>query len=85
MGYLWHNPIMRTMLTIDDDLLAEVKRLAKAKSDSVGHVLSDLARRGLQVISTTDSPHGEIFPVFFVPSDAHPITLDDVRKLDDGV
>jgi hypothetical protein len=38
---------MRTTLDIDDDILAEAERLAKARNMSVGRVISDLARSGL--------------------------------------
>jgi hypothetical protein len=76
----WHTLYVRTTLTIDDDLLAAAKSLARANSESVGRVLSDLARRGLRVTSQVDIQHEGIFPVFSVPIDAHPITLEDVRR-----
>jgi hypothetical protein len=77
--------MMRTTLTIDDDLLAAAKTLARAKSESVGRVLSDLARRGLSGDSRAPKRRTEGFPVFPVPRGAHPITLDDVYKLEDEV
>ncbi len=39
---------MRTTLTLDDDVLKEAARRAKALKTSLGKVVSDLARRGLQ-------------------------------------
>ena len=39
---------MRTTLTIDDDILRIARTLAVESSQSVGSVLSKLARRGLQ-------------------------------------
>jgi hypothetical protein len=75
---------MRTTLTIDDDLLAVAKVLARDRSESVGKALSDLARRGLRATPRVQTESGESdFPVFAVPRDAHPITLDDVRKAED--
>lgn len=75
---------MRTTLTIDDDLLAAAKRLAEAKSESLGKAISDLARRGLNASpELCKNDKASNFPVFSVPSGAHPITLEDVRKAED--
>ena len=74
---------MRTTLTIDDDLLAAAKSLARAKSEPVGRVLSDLARRGLSATPRVGRKRGKGFPVFRVPPGVPPTTLDDVRKLED--
>ena len=72
---------MRTTLTIDDDLLAAARSLARAKSESIGKALSDLARRGLNATPRVRRRSG--FPVFSVPKGAHPITLEDVRRAED--
>lgn len=72
---------MRTTLTIDDDLLAAAKTLARAKSVSVGTVLCDLARLGLK--TRTETCQRGNFPVFPVSFDARPITLEDVKKLEE--
>ena len=74
---------MRTTLTIDDDLLAAARSLAHTKSESVGRVLSDLARRGLSATPRVGKRGEGIFPVFHVPPGANPITLEDIKKLDD--
>jgi hypothetical protein len=76
---------MRTTLTIDDDLLAAAKALARARSETLGKIISDLARRGLNATPRAKADRKNAFPVFSVPSGAHPITLDDVRKLEDEV
>ena len=77
---------MRTTLTIDDDLLAAARSLAEAKSESLGEAISELARRGLdatpELRNSKDRPASS-FPVFSVPSGAHPITLEDVQKAED--
>jgi hypothetical protein len=39
---------MRTTLDIDEDVLRTSKALARARGESVGRVISDLARRGLE-------------------------------------
>jgi Bacterial antitoxin of type II TA system, VapB len=38
---------MRTTLELDDDLVSEAKRLARQQGVSLGHVISDLARKSL--------------------------------------
>ena len=77
---------MRTTLTIDDDLLAAARSLARAKSESIGKALSELARRGLNATPRVARSHrGPGFPVFSVSRDAHPITLEDVRKAEDDM
>jgi len=40
---------MRTTLEIDDDILAAAKELALRESKTAGKIISDLARRGIQV------------------------------------
>ncbi|MDY0312682.1 MAG: hypothetical protein RBR20_11210 [Desulfobacterales bacterium] len=72
---------MRTTLSIDDDLLAAAKALAQARSVSVGTIVSALMRKGLQ--SKLDMERKSGLPVFKVGLDARPITLEDVKKLED--
>jgi hypothetical protein len=75
---------MRTTLTIDDDLLAAARSLARAKSQTLGGALSELARRGLAGTPRVRAARrGAGFPVFSIPRNAHPITIDDVRKGED--
>lgn len=75
---------MRTTLTIDDDLIAAARSLAHARSESIGKVLSDLARRGLNATPRVRrNPPSSGFPVFSVPEGAHAITLEDVRRAED--
>jgi hypothetical protein len=72
---------MRTTITIDDDLLVAAKTLARSQSVSVGRVISDLARKGMQ--SPVRTRKKGDFPVFAVSSASRPITLEDVKKLED--
>ena len=39
---------MRTTLELDDDLVAEAKRLAREQGTTMGQVISDLARQSLK-------------------------------------
>ncbi len=72
---------MRTTLSIDDDLLAAAKAMAQARSVSVGMIVSELMRKGLQARSTMVRKSG--LPFFQVGPDAGPTTLEDVKKLED--
>jgi hypothetical protein len=73
---------MRTTLDIDPDVLAAAREIAAALSQSIGQVISALARKGLEPRpSTATRPGG--FPVFEVRPGARPLTLEDVRKDED--
>lgn len=74
---------MRTTLTIDDDLFAVAKHLAREKSESVGKALSDLARLGLSSTTRSSGKSAGGFPTFVVPKGARPITLEDVKRVED--
>jgi hypothetical protein len=73
---------MRTTLTIDDDLLEAARKLAQARSQSVGRVVSDLARQGLAAKIACYVESGGL-PVFAVAEDSPPITLEDVKRDED--
>jgi len=68
-------------LKIDDDVLRLAKTLAEERSTSIGAVISELARKGLDRDSISTEESG--FPVFRVPRDARPITLEDVKRSED--
>lgn len=74
--------VSRTTLEIDDDVLAAARTLARESKESIGRVISELARRGMRPQTSYDEDHG--FPVFEVRAGAALITPDDVRRaLDD--
>ena len=73
---------MRTTLDIDPDVLAAARQIAATLSQSIGQVISELARRGLEPRpSITTRPGG--FPVFKVNPGARPLTLEDVLRSED--
>lgn len=75
---------MRTTLTIDDDVLPAVKSLAAARGVSLGRAASELIRTGLRKDRQTYPEVCEdSFPVFHVSENALPITLEDVKRLED--
>lgn len=72
---------MRTTLNIDDDLLKAAKSIAAARSKAVGAIISELAWKGLRASARTRRKSG--LPTFRLPADAHPITLEDVKRMED--
>jgi len=72
---------MRTTLTLDDDVLRAARSLAGAQGISLGEAVSELARRGLVPSPSKVQEAG--LPVFPVPPDARPVTLEDVKRLED--
>ena len=75
------NEAVRTTLSLDAEVLAAARRIAEARSQSIGQVISELARRGLEGRARVTTRKG--FPVFRVPKGAAPISLDDVKRDED--
>lgn len=71
---------MRTTVNIDDELLFTLKSMARSKSMSLGRVLSELIKKGLQQGYSFKTKNS--FPTFSVPQDAQVITPEHV-KLDE--
>ncbi len=69
---------MRTTVSIDDDVLEAARKLAVARGQSLGKVVSDLMRSGLAV--RRDYPG---FPTFQAREDGPPIALEDVKRDED--
>ena len=73
---------MRTTLQVDDDVLQAAKALSRSQRRSLGKVISELARRGLQPSGKRSARPG--FPVVLVAPDAAPVTDADIKAaLDD--
>lgn len=78
---------MRTTLTLDDDVLAAARVLAREQQQSIGAVISDLARRAL----TTSAEAGNAtahdqrngLPLLPRRTGARPVDLDLVNSLRD--
>ena len=79
---------MRTTVRIDDDVLNAAKSIAASQDRTLGEVLSELARRGLeprQPRRTGVAGATGVIPVFDVDMHAPPLTPEMVREaLDDG-
>jgi len=74
---------VRTTLSIDPEVLSAAKAIASARSISLGEVISELARRGLEARSKIGSRQG--FPVFEVAANTPPLTPEQVRRDEDDV
>ena len=72
---------MRTTVTIEADVFIAARKLAEARSESIGKVVSELMRRGLA--AQTPVTIGSGFPVFKVPRGAAALTLADVKRDED--
>jgi hypothetical protein len=72
---------VRTTVTVDDDVYEAAMALSKASGQTLGVVLSQLARRGLRVQSDFATKSG--LPVFAVPANAPLIPSSRARQLED--
>lgn len=75
---------MRTTLAIDDDILAAAKHLADREHKSIGVVISELARQGLNKKDARASkPVRNGVPLLAVGASGSPVTLELVNQLRD--
>ena len=73
---------MRTTIDMDSDILQVAKHLAEEHRQSLGRVLSDLARRGLQTqCSVQTSPAIGRIPVLPRKTNAKPVTSQVIKEL----
>lgn len=71
---------MRTTLDLDEDILRAAKDLAEERSQSLGSVLSELARKGLQpAVLALDVRNG--IPLLPRKPGARPVTSQMVKDL----
>ena len=75
-----HHLLVRTTLTLDDDILELAARQAKLRGVSLGKAVSDLLRRGLN--ASTPARHKDGLVVFHLPEDSPEVTTDDVRRIE---
>jgi len=73
---------MRTTVKIDDDVLDAARSIAASRGRTLGEVLSELARRGLQ---PREPRRSSLVPTFDVDRNAPRLTPEMVREaLDDS-
>jgi hypothetical protein len=71
---------MRTMLAIDDDVLAAAKKLAVMERKSVGEIISLLARHAMRSTETSLKTRNGVPPLEVSP-EAPRVTSELVRQL----
>jgi Arc/MetJ family transcription regulator len=72
---------MRTTLSLDDDVVQQIKTYAKNRDVSIGKAVSDLVRRGLRAPLRTRIVNG--FHIVELPPDSPTVTSQDVKRLQD--
>lgn len=72
---------MRTTLAIDDDVLAAAKAIARQRNQTIGHVVSELARKSLRPPAAATERNG--IPLLPVRRPNAIVTLDIVNALRD--
>ena len=74
---------MRITLEIDAAVVAAAKEIARTREESLGVVISELARKGLESgVQPVPRPRSA-FPVFEVPPDAEVLTVQSVQAIID--
>ena len=71
---------MRTTVDLDADILQVAKHLAQEREQSLGRVLSDLIRQGLQPAHPRTVEHGVIPTLPLIPG-GQPVTTQMVKDL----
>ncbi len=71
--------LMRTTLSLDDDVVQELKLYADTRNIGLGKAVSELVRRGLRAPLQTRLLNG--FYVVDLPPGTPPVTPEQVRKL----
>jgi hypothetical protein len=74
---------MRITLEIDAAVLAAAKKIARTRGETVGAVISELARKGLGSRRPAIQREHAAFPVFEVPPDAEELTVQSVQTIID--
>jgi hypothetical protein len=72
---------MRTTITIDDDVLAAAKAIARQKNQTIGKVVSELARNSLHPPAASAERNG--VPLLPVRRPNAIVTLDIINALRD--
>jgi hypothetical protein len=75
-----HHFPMRTTVSIDDEVLEQVRRYAEARSMPVGEAVTELIRKAFRTPTPTKMVNG--LCVFDLPSDSPRITNARVKELE---
>ena len=72
---------MRTTVDLEEDVLMAAKEIARQRGNTLGQVLSDLARKALTRPARVSTKQG--LPLFPVQPNAGVVTLEKVNQLRD--
>ncbi len=75
--------MMRTTISIDDDVADVAQMMARASGQRLGAVISELARRGLRApvgAQTGVTSAARRFATFDVPTDPKPVSVAAARR-----
>ena len=72
---------MRTTLTIDDDVAAELQRLRRTRDASLRDVVNDALRRGLREMTSTPKPRKPFRTRSFDPGRVLIDNLDNIGEV----
>jgi len=75
--------IVRTTVTLDDDVYEAAMHLSRASGERLGKVLSLLARRGLKQPDAPRRRMARRFPAFDVPANAPAIPASRIQRVID--
>ena len=75
--------IVRTTITVDDDVYEAAVHLSRSSGERLGKVLSTLARRGLKPADTPAGRSARRFPTFEVPPNAPVIPASRIQRVID--
>jgi hypothetical protein len=75
--------VMRTTVTLDDDVYEAAMHLSHASGERLGKVLSTLARRGLKPADSPIRRSTRRFPTFDVPTNAPVIPASRIQRVID--
>ena len=77
---VWHHSVVRTTLSLDDDVVLVVRSYAESRSLSLGKAVSELVRRGLNAPLTTRVVNG--IHVVVLPPDSPEVTTERIKELE---
>jgi CTP:molybdopterin cytidylyltransferase MocA len=75
-----HRPRVRTTLTLDEDVYEAAARQAASRRLSLGKVVSDLMRKGMQAPARVREQDGVV--IFDLPADSPEVTMETVKRLE---
>lgn len=75
--------IVKTAVTLDDDIYEAAMHISRASGERLGKVLSTLARRGLKPGGLPARPSMRRFPTFEVPANAPIIPASRIQRVID--